>query len=129
MRIFTLVASFIVAGCATTAATTIGFPAADADDDDLLTSAEFNEFWDDSDLYERFDDNDDGNLTRQEYNEAVEDGYETEAHFKGLDSNNNGMLDRSEFINGWFNMFDADKNSRLTRAEFENAVDALEPEL
>ena len=126
--IYTLAIGLAVAGCATVA-TTVGFPAADADDDDVLSTQEFHKFFDDVDAYERFDDNDDEALSRGEYNEAVDDGYETDAHFKGFDTDGNGSLSRDEFINGWYGMFDTDKSATLTRGEFENAIEALEPEL
>lgn len=114
--------------CATAAAT-VGFPAADADDNDLLSPAEFNEFFDDTNLFERFDDNDDHALSRAEYNEAVDSQYETDSHFNGLDRDASATLSRSEFVDGWFTMFDEDKNGSLTHAEFETAIGSLDPEL
>lgn len=128
-RLALLITCVATAACASTVATTVGFPAADADDDDVLTTAEFHEFFDDTDAYERYDDNDDGNLTRQEYNEAVDEAYETDAYFKGLDASNDGSLTRAEFIDGWFRMFDANQDQRLSRGEFDSAVEALSVEL
>lgn len=122
--------SFAVAlsACAT-AATTVGFPAADADDNDALSPAEFNEFFDDTDAFEKFDDDDDGFLNRTEYNEAVDSPYEADSYFTPLDANQDAKLDRSEFIGGWFGMFDGDKNGALSKGEFENAIESLEVEL
>ena len=123
-----LVTAGFAAACATTVAT-VGFPAADANDDNMLTRAEFTEFFDDTDAYERYDDNDDGNLSRMEYNEAVASRYEGDAYFRGLDRDSNGSLTRMEFIDGWFGMFDTDRSGNLSRSEFENALDGLELEL
>lgn len=127
-KIGLLATALAFAGCATVA-TTVGFPAADANDDDMLNSAEFHEFFDDTDAFERFDDDDDGSLTRTEYNEAVDDTYETDAYFNGLDTDKNSKLNKHEFVGGWFNLFDADKNNMLSKAEFENAIASLEVEL
>jgi hypothetical protein len=124
----TLAFSFLLAACGTVAST-VGFPAADANDDDALTRTEFNEFWDETDAYERFDDNDDGNLSREEYNEAVDSEYEAEAYFRGFDTDNNMMLSREEFVGGWFRMFDVDKNGMHSKREFENSVKSLSVEL
>ena len=123
-----LAAALTLAACATVAST-VGFPAADADDDDLLSVAEFREFFDDTDAYERFDDNDDGMLSRTEYTEAVDSPYEADTYWHGLNIDHNDTLSRDEFIDGWFKMFDADKSNSLSRAEFENAIESLEVEL
>ena len=128
-KLIGLAACIGMAACASTAATTIGFPAADANDDDLMNLAEWNEFDGDSDLFTRYDDDDDGNLTRTEYNEAVDPTFESDAYFAGLDADRSGNLSRSEFIDGWFRMFDSDSSGTLTRGEFDNAVEALEFEL
>src|SRR5688572_9755150 len=123
MRIIgTLAVSVAFAACSTVAST-VGFPAADADDDDMVNRAEFNEFFDDTDLFERFDDDDNGNLNRTEYNEAVDDAYETDAYFRGLDRDNSNTLSRDEFIGVWFDMFDGDRSGTLTRGEFRNAIE------
>jgi Ca2+-binding EF-hand superfamily protein len=122
-----LAVAFAFAACSTVA-TTVGFPAADADDDDALSNAEFHEFFDDTDAFERFDDNDDGSLNRTEYNEAVDDAYEGDSYWTGLNGDNNDRLSREEFIGGWFKMFDADRNNMLTRSEFENAIESLSVE-
>ena len=127
-NVLTLAIGVTIAACASVA-TTVGFPAADADDDNMLSYAEFNEVFDDTDGYERYDDDDNGVLSRTEYNEAVDAQYETDAFFHGLDRNHNGTLTREEFVAGWFNMFDTDKNNYLRRAEFESAIRALEVEL
>ena len=71
-----LAISIALAACASVA-TTVGFPAADADDDNVLSYSEFNEVFDDTDGYERYDDDDNGVLNRTEYNEAVDTQYET----------------------------------------------------
>jgi len=116
------------AACASLA-TTVGFPAADADDNDVLSQSEFNEFFDDTDGFERFDDDDNGSLSRTEYNEAVDATYETDAFFSGLDRDHNSSLSRSEFLTGWFGQFDANKNGSLSRSEFEASLEALSVEL
>jgi Ca2+-binding EF-hand superfamily protein len=129
MRILKALAVTIFLGGCAAAAATAGFPAADADDDDVLSAAEFQEAFDDLDAYERYDDDDDGNLSRTEYNEAVDEKYETDAYFKGLDRDANSQLSRQEFIDGWFAMFDADQSKTLSEGEFRSAVDALSVEL
>lgn len=130
MRSVTALVSALALAACSTVATTIGFPAADADDNDALSQSEFHEFLtDDTKAYGNFDDNDDGMLNRTEYNEAVDDAYETDSFFRGLDRDSSGMLSQQEFIDGWFNIFDTDRNGTLTRREFEAAIDALEPEL
>jgi Ca2+-binding EF-hand superfamily protein len=77
----------------------------------------------------RYDDDDDGNLSRTEYHEAVDDSYETDAYFKGLDQDANNQLSRQEFNDGWFRMFDADQNGTLSESEFRSAIGALSVEL
>ena len=129
MRILQLATVSLFLGACATVATTAGFPAADADDDDVLSAAEFQEAFDDLDAYERYDDDDDGNLSRTEYNEAVDDNYETDAYFKGLDKDANNQLTRQEFIDGWFRMFDSDQSSTLTESEFRSAIGALSLEV
>lgn len=124
-----ILAMAVALGACSTVATTVGFPAADADDDDSLSSTEFHQFFDNIDLFERFDDDDNGTLSRTEYNEAVDDAYEADAYWNGLNTDNNDQLTREEFIGGWFKLFDADKNNLLSRSEFDNAIESLEPEL
>lgn len=125
----TLVAALaLTAGCSS-AVSTVGFPAADANDDDMLNRAEFEEFWDDTDAWERFDDNDDNMLSRTEYNEAVDANYEPDGYFRGLDTNNSGNLSRDELVGGWFNMFDMNKNGMLDDDEFDNAIESLNFEI
>ncbi|MGH7460411.1 MAG: EF-hand domain-containing protein [Longimicrobiales bacterium] len=68
-------------------------------------------------------------LSRTEYNEAVDTKYETDSFFHGLDGDHSGSLTRDEFVRGWFNTFDTDKNDSLRRSEFEAAIGALEVEL
>ena len=128
-RIVTSLAISLSLAACSTVTSTVGFPAADANDDDMLNRAEFEEFWDDTDAFGRYDDNDDGMLSRMEYNEAVDSDYEGDAYFRGLDTNNNGNLSRDEMIGGWFNMFDLNKNGTLSDDEFDNAVGALSVEL
>ena len=129
LRKFSVLAIAIALGGCATMATTVGFPAADADDDDSLSSAEFHEFFDDTDYFERIDDDDNGTLSRTEYNEAVDTEYEAETYWTGLNTDNNDQLTRDEFIGGWFKMFDTDKNGMLSENEFENAIESLEVEL
>ena len=122
--IATLTVALTIAACATVA-TTVGFPAADVDNNDMISSAEFGEVWDDLDLFERFDDDDNGNVNRTEYNEAVAATYEPDAYFRGLDRDRNGNLSRQEFVTGWFTMFDNDRSGSMNRSEFRSALDAL----
>ena len=123
-----LFSSVALAACATVAST-VGFPSADADDNDVLSQSEFDEVFDDTRLYGNFDDNDDGMLSRMEYNEAVDDMYETDAFFTGFDRDRNGMLSRQEFVTGWFTAWDIDRSGSLDRREFTAAMNGLEPEL
>ena len=121
-----LAVSLLLAACAT-AATTIGFPAADADDNESLTRKEFDEFWDDTNLFERFDDDDDRALSLKEFQEAVDSEYE--AHFTHFDINKNNSLSASEMTCGWYDLFDADKSGTLSRGEFEKSIAGLEVEI
>lgn len=123
-----LLAAVALAGCAATAAT-IGMPAADANDDDVLSRGEFAEAFDDLDVFERYDDNDDGHLSMTEYREAVDDEIESDAYFHGFDRNNDHMLSRTEFLDGLFATFDRDGSGTLNSSEFGAAVEALEVEL
>ena len=129
MRISTLLLSFALAGCGATAAQTIGWPAADADETGSLMMDEFTYYWNSNQLFERMDDNDNGCVGRKEYTEFVQDEYEGDVYFNGLDENHDGAICRQEMIPGWFKMFDTDKNGRLSRHEFNLSIDALEPEL
>ena len=129
MRISTLLLSFALAGYGATAAQTIGWPAADADETGSLMMDEFTYYWNSNQLFERMDDNDNGCVGRKEYAEFVQDEYEGDVYFNGLDENHDGAICRQEMIPGWFNMFDTDKNGRLSRHEFNLSIDALEPEL
>jgi Ca2+-binding EF-hand superfamily protein len=129
IRTFATVTVALAIGACATVATTVGFPAADADDNDMISTTEFGEVWDDFDLFERFDDDDNNTVSRTEYNEAVDATYETDAYFRGLDRDRNGTLSRDEFVNGWFTMFDNDRNGSLNRNEFRSAMDALNFEL
>jgi Ca2+-binding EF-hand superfamily protein len=126
--IATLTVALAIAACATVA-TTVGFPVADADNNEMISTAEFGEVWDDLDLFENFDDDDNGTVSRTEYNEAVAATYETDSYFRGLDRDRNGTLSRDEFINGWYTMFDNDRSGSLNRNEFRSAIDALNPEI
>ena len=117
-----------LAACATVA-TTVGFPAADADDNDLISVSEFRNVWDDMDIFEKFDDDNNGNLNRTEYNTAVDNPYETDTYWRGFDKNRDNMLSRDEFIDGWFTMFDADRSGSHNRSEFRSAMESLEVEL
>ncbi|HSL70180.1 MAG TPA: hypothetical protein VK864_08045 [Longimicrobiales bacterium] len=129
MRISTLLLSFALAGCGATAAQTIGWPAADADETGSLTMDEFTYYWNSNELFERMDDNDNGCVSRKEYTEFVQDEYEGDVYFNGLDDDHDGTICRQEMIPGWYNMFDTDKDGILSRHEFNRSIDALEPEL
>ena len=124
----TFLTAVALAGCAATAST-IGMPAADDNDDDVISRGEFAEAFDDLDAFERFDDNDDGHLSMNEYREAVDDEIEGDAYFNGFDRNNDDRLSRTEFLDGLFDTFDRDDNGTLNSAEFGAAVEALEVEL
>ena len=129
MRISTLLLSFALAGCGATAAQTIGWPAADADETGSLTMDEFTYYWNSNELFERMDDNDNGCVSRKEYTEFVQDEYEGDVYFNGLDEDHDGTICRQEMIPGWYSMFDTDKDGILSRHEFNLSIDALEPEL
>jgi len=77
-------------------------------------------------LFGEFDDNNDGMLNREEYNDAVHESYETDVYFNALDSDYNGTISRSEFLDGWFKMFDTNRTNTLDQAEFDNALRSLE---
>jgi Ca2+-binding EF-hand superfamily protein len=124
----TLTVALAFAACATVAST-VGFPVADDDDNNMISSTEFSEVWADFDLFENFDDDDNNTVSRTEYTEAVDAIYEIDAYFRGLDRDRNGTLSRDEFINGWFTMFDTDRNGSLNRSEYRSAMDALNFEL
>jgi Ca2+-binding EF-hand superfamily protein len=126
--IATLTIALAIAACATVA-TTVGFPAADVDNNEMISSTEFGEVWDDLDVFENFDDDDNGSVSRIEYNEAVETIYESDAYFRGLDRDRNGSLTRDEFVNGWYTMFDNDRSGSHNRNEFRSAIDALNFEM
>ncbi|MGH7469339.1 MAG: hypothetical protein ACRENP_15410 [Longimicrobiales bacterium] len=55
--------------------------------------------------------------------------YETNDFFEGLDRNGNRMLSRTEFIQGWFGIFDTNRNKSLSRDEFRNSIESLSVEL
>lgn len=124
-RLGALAVVLALGACATTAST-VGFPSADADDDDLLSFAEFDQYFVDSGLFSEFDDNNDGMLNREEYNDSVHETYETDVYFNALDVDHNGMVSRSEFLDGWFKMFDMDRSNTLDSTEFANAIQSLE---
>jgi Ca2+-binding EF-hand superfamily protein len=129
MRTFAALTVALAFGACATVVSTVGFPAADADDNDMISSTEFGEVWADFDLFENFDDDDNNTVSRTEYNEAVNTTYESDAYFRGLDRDRSGTLTRDEFVNGWFTMFDNDRNGTLNRNEFRSAMDALTFEL
>ena len=129
IRTFATLTVALALGACATVATTVGFPAADDDDNDMISTTEFGEVWADFDLFENFDDDDNNTVSRMEYNEAVDTQYETDAYFRGLDRDRNGSLTRDEFVNGWFTMFDNDRNGSHNRSEFRSAMDALNFEL
>lgn len=125
--IATLSLMLALAACSSTNGGTYGFPVADVDDDDSVTPEEYLEFWKTSDRYSIYDVNNDGNLDRAEYMEAVDDErYHGDEFFHGLDRNRDNVLSRQEFVVGWFKMFDVDNNGVLSEAEYESALDALE---
>jgi hypothetical protein len=123
--------AFALAACSTSASTStnepgiVGFPAADGDNNRALSVTEFRDFLG-GNAYNRFDDNHDGLLSRKEYEEAVSDEYETDAFWHALNKNHNETLNRKEFIDGWFKIFDVDKNGRLSQAEFDHAIEHLD---
>ena len=129
IRTFATLTVALALGACASAVATVGFPAADDDDNDMISTTEFGEVWADFDLFENFDDDDNNTVSRMEYNEAVDAPYETDAFFRGLDRDRNGSLTRDEFVNGWFTMFDTDRNGSHNRSEFRSAMDALNFEL
>ena len=124
--IATLSLMLALTACASSSGGTYGFPAADVDDDDSVSPDEYLEFWKTSDRFAEYDLSRDGNLDRTEYNEAVEEPYQGDDYFRGLDRNMDNVLSSQEFISGWYKMFDLDGNGVLSRAEYEAAIDALD---
>lgn len=118
----------LLAGCAA-AVTELGYPSVDADDDGQVSTAEFEEFLDDVDAFDRYDDNDDDVLSQEEYREAVDAEISGVDYFRGFDRDNTGGLSESEFADGLFGIYDADGSGGLSEDEFENAVEALAFEL
>lgn len=118
----------LLAGCAA-AVTELGYPRVDSNDDGRVSAAEFAEFLDDVDAFERYDDNDDDRLSQEEYREAVDAEIGTGEYFRGFDRDNSGWLSEREFADGLFGLYDADGSGWLDEQEFENAVAALAFEL
>ena len=126
MRTFAaLVTTLALSACASSG-TTIGFPSADADDNDMLSQSEFDVVFEDTGFYGEFDVNDDGMLSRAEYNEAVDDAYATDEFFIGYDRDRSGSLSRQEFVNGWFFSWDSDRSGSLDSREYSAAIAALD---
>jgi hypothetical protein len=122
----TLTLSLALAACSGNHTTTLGFPAADVDDDASITPQEYLQFWKTTNRYDDFDVDRNGTLNKNEYEEAVDDDYDGPEFFHGLDRNQDGMLTGEEFIKGWFLMFDVDRNNVLSRAEYDAAINALD---
>lgn len=118
----------LLTGCAAAVAE-LGYPSVDANDDGRVSNAEFAEFLDDVDAFDRYDDNDDGALSEAEYREAVDAEIEGGAYFRGFDRDRSGGLSEREFADGLFGIYDADRSGWLSEAEFEAAVSALAFEL
>lgn len=123
-----LVFAGVLGGCAAAGAA-LGWPGVDTNDDDMVSREEFEEFFDDTDAFARYDDDDDGVLSQAEYDEAVEDRLEGEAYFAGLDADGSGGLDRAEFIDGLYSLYDSDRSGMLSESEFTSLVGALEVEV
>ncbi|MFP4623070.1 MAG: EF-hand domain-containing protein [Gemmatimonadota bacterium] len=129
MRVLALLAAAaMVTGCAT-AAGELAFPAVDADDDGQVSRMEFEGFLGDMNAFDRYDDNNDGELSLEEYREAVTAGIEGEAYFRGFDQDRSGGLSRAEFISGIFSTYDRNGDGWLNEEEFEGAVTGLSLEL
>jgi len=124
--IATLAISLALAACSGNSSPTVGFPAADVNDDDSVTPEEYLEFWKTTNRYADFDLDRDGSLNRFEYGEAVDDLYDGDEFFTGLDRNRDNLLSSEEFIKGWYMMFDVDGNKVLSRDEYNAAINALD---
>ena len=118
----------LAAGCAAAVAEW-GFDSTDTDENDAISRAEWADFMDGLDLYPRYDDNDDGYLSREEYREAVDSSIEGESYYLGFDRDRNDLLTENEFRDGIFNSFDRDGNGWFNEGEYESAVNALAVEL
>jgi hypothetical protein len=124
--IATLTLSLALAACSGNSSPTMGFPAADANDDDAVTPEEYLEFWKTTNRFADYDLDRDGGLNLHEYGEAVDDPYDGEEFFVGLDRNRDRLLSGEEFIKGWYMIFDVDRNGVLSRAEYDSAINALD---
>ena len=121
----TLAVSLALAACSS-ATTTLGFPAADVNDDDAVSREEYLEFWNTTTAFAVYDVSGDGNLDRAEYGDAVDDAYDGDDFFIGLDRDMNHVLSQNEFVGGWYLMFDVDRNGVLSRDEYNAAINALD---
>ncbi len=118
----------LLTGCAA-AVSELGYPSVDSNDDGRVSNAEFEEFLDDVDAFDRYDDNDDDALSQEEYREAVDAEISGGEYFRGFDRDNSRGLSEREFADGLFGIYDADGSGWLNEDEFENAVAALAFEL
>jgi hypothetical protein len=122
--------SFGLAACSSSSGElAVGFPVADVNQDASLAPAEFDRWVIDTNAYARFDDNDDGVISRDEYNKAVEERYEGDDYFIAFDLDQDGSLSRNEFVGGLFRMYDINRDGLLTQDEFDLAREGLDEDI
>ena len=123
------VSLFIAACSSSSGELTVGFPVADANQDAALAPPEFDRWIQDTNAYGRFDDDDDGVISRHEYTKAVEARYETDEYFFAFDLDQNGTLSRDEFVGGLFRMYDINRDGVLSNEEFDLARNGLDEDI
>lgn len=128
-RILTMLPlAVVMTGCVATAAA-LGWPAVDTNDDDMVSRAELGEFFDTTDTFAGYDDDDDQVLSQEEYREAVSGAVEGDAYFRGYDRDANGSLTSTEFTDGLYGTFDADSSGMLSEGEYAALIGALQVEV
>lgn len=117
-----LLVSFVMAGCMATATE---FTAADMDDDDLVSRAEFSDYMAGIDAFGAYDANGDGVLSQTEYRAAVDVVLEGPGYWRGFDRDYSDDLTEEEFVNGVFASYDRDGDGWLDEAQFQAAIAGL----
>lgn len=117
-----LLVSFVMAGCMATATE---FTAADMDDDDLVSRAEFSDYMAGIDAFGAYDANGDGVLNQTEYRAAVAVVLEGPGYWRGFDRDYSDDLTEEEFVNGVFASYDRDGDGWLDQAQFQAAIAGL----
>lgn len=84
----------------------------DADDDGLITQAEFAPGFDDAGIFGGWDEDDSGLIDEEEFGVGV-DGDDDFGAFDTWDTNDNFGLDATEFRIGGFNRFDANDDGTI----------------